>query len=45
LAEAGTISPNDPDLFSVVDTAAEGWDVVRKFYELPDLGEPVLRAE
>jgi uncharacterized protein (TIGR00730 family) len=45
LAEAGTISPNDPDLFSVVDTAQEGWDVVRQFYRLPDMGEPRLRAE
>jgi uncharacterized protein (TIGR00730 family) len=45
LAEAGTISPNDPDLFSVVDTAQEGWDVVRQFYNLPDMGAPRLRAE
>ncbi|MDB5622997.1 MAG: hypothetical protein JWR39_1560 [Devosia sp.] len=35
LAEAGTIAPNDPELFHVVDTAEEGWDVVRKFYDLP----------
>jgi len=38
LAEAGTIAPTDPSLFSIVDSAEEGWDVVRKFYELPDLG-------
>lgn len=40
LAEAGTISPDDTKLFSVVDTAEEGWDIVRQFYNLPDLGEP-----
>jgi len=45
LAEAGTISPTDPDLFSVVDTADEGWDVVRQFYNLPDLGEPNTVAD
>lgn len=42
LAEAGTIAPNDPDLFTLVDTAAEGWDVVREFYDLPELPEPEL---
>jgi uncharacterized protein (TIGR00730 family) len=40
LAEAGTIAPTDPDLFTIVDSAEEGWDVVRAFYELPDLGPP-----
>ncbi len=40
LAEAGTISPEDPNLFSLVDTAEEGWDIVRKFYNLPETGEP-----
>jgi uncharacterized protein (TIGR00730 family) len=40
LAEAGTISPTDPDLFSIVDTAEEGWEVVRKFYNLPKTEEP-----
>ncbi|KQT49484.1 LOG family protein [Devosia sp. BK] len=35
LAEAGTIAPTDPELFTIVDTAEEGWDVVRAFYELP----------
>lgn len=45
LAEAGTISPTDPDLFTLVDTAEEGWDAVRQFYNLPDMGEPRLRAE
>jgi hypothetical protein len=37
LAEAGTISPEDPDLFTVVDSAEEGWAVVQKFYNLPDV--------
>ena len=45
LAEAGTIAPDDPDLFTVVDTAEDGWDVVRKFYGLPDMGSPNPRAE
>ena len=36
LAEEGTISPQDPDLFTTVDTAAEGWDVVSSFYEITD---------
>lgn len=40
LAEAGTISPADPDLFSIVDTAEEGWAVVRDFYKLPETEEP-----
>jgi hypothetical protein len=44
LAEAGTIAPNDPDLFTVVDTADEGWDVVRQFYNLPVIDE-VLRGD
>jgi uncharacterized protein (TIGR00730 family) len=37
LADAGTISPEDPDLFTVVDTAEEGWDVVRRHYNLPEV--------
>jgi uncharacterized protein (TIGR00730 family) len=44
LAEAGTIAPTDPDLFKVVDTADEGWDVVRQFYNLPAVDE-VLRGD
>ena len=36
LAEEGTISPDDPDLFTVVDTAEEGWKVVSDFYGLDD---------
>ncbi|WDR06748.1 LOG family protein [Devosia rhodophyticola] len=46
LAAAGTIAPTDPDLFTIVDSAEEGWDVVRKFYGLPDVGKiPGWRAE
>jgi uncharacterized protein (TIGR00730 family) len=37
LAEEGTISPDDPELFVHVDTAEEGWEVVRRFYDLPEL--------
>lgn len=32
LAEEGTISPEDINLFHVVDTAQEGWDIVKDFY-------------
>lgn len=41
LAEAGTIAPTDPDLFSVVDDAEEGWAIVRKFYDLPETVEGI----
>ena len=34
LAEEGTIAPDDPELFTVVDTAEEGWRVVSDFYGL-----------
>ena len=34
LAEEGVINPADLALFTPVDTAAEGWDVIRRFYEL-----------
>jgi len=37
LAEAGTIAPTDPDLFTLVETAEEGWNVVRQFYNLPEV--------
>jgi len=37
LAEAGTIAPDDPDLFTVVDTAEEGWEVIRNHYGLPEV--------
>ncbi|WP_297579948.1 LOG family protein [Devosia sp.] len=45
LAEAGTISPDDPDLFAVVDTAEEGWDVVRQFHNLPAVSLPEISPE
>jgi len=35
LAEAGTIAPDDPHLFTIVDSAEEGWNVVRQHYKLP----------
>jgi hypothetical protein len=44
LAEAGTIAPTDPDLFSIVDSAEQGWDVIRNFYNLPEIDE-VLRGD
>jgi len=44
LAEAGTIAPTDPELFALVDTAEEGWDVVRQHYNLPEMGEPNWRG-
>ena len=34
LAEEGVINPADLNLFTPVETAAEGWDVIRRFYEL-----------
>ena len=37
LAEEGTISPEDIELFSVVETAEEGWDCVRACYDLPKI--------
>lgn len=44
LAEMGTISPGDLELFNIVDSADQGWDVVRKFYNLPEIDE-VLRGD
>ncbi len=37
LEEEGTISPGDTDLFTTVDTAEEGWNVIREFYGLPEI--------
>ena len=34
LAEEGTISPNDTDLFSFVETAEEGWAKIAAYYGL-----------
>lgn len=44
LAEAGTIAPEDAHLFSVVDTAEEGWEVVRQHYNLPAISEAQRKA-
>lgn len=37
LEEEGTISPGDSRLFTKVDTAEEGWSVIRDFYDLPEI--------
>ena len=37
LAEAGTIGPEDPKLFTVVDSAEDGWNVIRQHYNLPEV--------
>lgn len=37
LEDEGTISPGDTDLFTIVDTAEEGWEVVRQHYDLPKI--------
>lgn len=37
LADAGTIGPDDPQLFTVVDSAEEGWNVIRRHYNLPEI--------
>jgi len=34
LADAGTISPDDVNLFNIVDTAEEGWDLIKGHYNL-----------
>lgn len=34
LAEQGTISPDDAKLFNYVESAEEGWDIIRQFYNL-----------
>lgn len=34
LAAQGTISPDDPDLFHTVDTAEEGWSIIRDHYKI-----------
>jgi len=36
LAEAGTISPGDLDLFRFVETAEEGWEIIRKAEGITD---------
>ncbi|PXA96269.1 3-isopropylmalate dehydrogenase [Nostoc sp. 3335mG] len=42
LAEAGTIAPSDPDLFTIVDSAEEGWAVVKAYHGLEAGSEQVL---
>jgi uncharacterized protein (TIGR00730 family) len=37
LAEAGTIGPDDPQLFTAVDSAEDGWNVIRQHYNLPEV--------
>lgn len=37
LEEQGTVSPGDTDLVTFVDTAEEGWNVIRQFYNLPEI--------
>lgn len=37
LEEEGTVSPGDTELFTTVDTAEEGWNVIRAFYNLPEV--------
>jgi uncharacterized protein (TIGR00730 family) len=37
LIEAGTVSPGDTDLFTTVDNAEDGWEIIRKFYDLPEV--------
>ena len=34
LADAGTISPEDLDLFKFADTAEEGWDIISNWWKL-----------
>lgn len=38
LAEEGTISPQDLDLFEIVDEAQQGWDIVKAHYDLDKKG-------
>jgi len=45
LAEAGTIAPRDLELFSVVDSAKDGWNVVRQFYNLPEVETDRVAAD
>ena len=36
LVEEGMISPQDLELFQYVDDPATAWDIIKKFYNLPD---------
>jgi predicted Rossmann-fold nucleotide-binding protein len=42
LEEMGTVTPGDTGLYTMVDTAEEGWSVIRGFYNLPR--DPGTRA-
>lgn len=37
LVEEGTISPEDVDLFTIVDSAEDGWEVISQRYDLPKI--------
>ncbi len=37
LVEEGTISPEDVDLFTIVDSAEDGWAVISEHYDLPKI--------
>jgi uncharacterized protein (TIGR00730 family) len=45
LAEEGTIGPHDHELFTVVDSAAEGWEVVEQHYANADTTDPRAQPE
>ena len=34
LADYGVISPKDTDIYDIVDTAEEAWDIIAKFYKI-----------
>jgi predicted Rossmann-fold nucleotide-binding protein len=34
LAEEGTVSPEDMELFQIVETADEAWAIIVEFYDL-----------
>jgi uncharacterized protein (TIGR00730 family) len=37
LADYGVIAPQDLDLFRFVETAEEAWEIVRDYYDMPDV--------
>ncbi len=39
LAKAGTISPQDVNLITMVDSAKEGWEVIADFYQLSSVDD------
>jgi uncharacterized protein (TIGR00730 family) len=42
LEEEGTISPGDTKLFTKVDTAEDGWNIIRQHYNLPEVSLDAL---